>query len=159
MKRIPERRRPQLTGKGGTHRFLALPDVVTKSDAWGALSGNAVKFIVEIARQFSGANNGDLSAPWSKMKRRGFRSKSTLYEAGREATAAGFVVVTRQGGRHRTCTLYGITWKPVDDCAGKHDHPVETVASNLWKTEIALAMRTSGFAMRTSEPENEQKAA
>jgi len=152
-------KRLRRTGRSTSGRFIALPDNMTSSDAWGALSGNAVKLIVEIARQFDGKNNGDLSAPWSKMKRRGFRSKSTLYEATKEASDAGFIIATRLGGRHRLCTLYAITWKPVDDCKGKHGHPTESVASNLWKTEIALAMRTSEFAMRTSEPEIEKKAA
>jgi hypothetical protein len=133
---------------------------MTSSDAWGALSGNCVKFIVELARQYKGKNNGDLSAPWSKMRRRGFRSKSTLYEAGREAVAAGFAIVTRVGGRHRVCTLYGITWKPIDECGGKHHATPENVASNLWrKTESAFAMRTNEFAMRTSEAESDRKAA
>jgi len=157
---INEKKRAKLTGKGGDRRFLALPDHLTKSERWGNLSAHATKVIIELARQYNGKNNGDFSAPWSRVRRRGWKSKSTLWDAIREAQEAGFIKVTRQGGRHRVCTLYGITWKPIDECDGKLEHAAEKVASNEWqKTEIALAMRTSAFAMRTSDPEIEQKAA
>jgi hypothetical protein len=157
---IKESKRSRMTGKGNRGGYLALPHHMTSSERWGNLSGNATKLVVELARQFKGTNNGDLSVPWSRMQRRGWRSKSTLWAAINEAISAGFIKMTRQGGRHGLCNLFAVTWAAVDECKGKHHHAVERVASNDWqKTENAFAMRTGAFAIRTGCLENEQKAA
>ena len=160
MKPIPERKRAKQTGKGAIHSFVAIPHYMLESDQWGALSGHAVKLLMEFARQFRGSNNGDLSAPYSRMKRRGWRSKATLSAAIAELIEAAFVVRTRTPYRNHVCALYAITWKPIDECDGKLEAAAERVASNAWrKTEKEFAMRTHVFDMRTLTPENPQKAA
>lgn len=157
---IKEYKRAKITGKGARRSFLGLPHEMVNSDEFGNLSAHATKMLVELARQYKGRNNGDLSAPWSRLHRRGWKSKSTLWDALRELQGANFILQTRQGGKHRVCALYAVTWHPVDDCDGKHDRRVETVASNAWrKSKNEVAMRTSEFAMRTSEPEKPSKAA
>lgn len=160
MKNISERKRPKQTGTGASHSFVAMPHYMLESEQWGALSGHAVKLAMEFARQFKGGNNGDLSVPFSRMKRRGWRSKATLSAAITELIEAAFIVRTRSPNRHHVCALYAITWKPVDECGGKLEVAAERVASNAWKkTEKEFAMRTHGFDMRTLTPKNTQKAA
>lgn len=160
MKAIPESKRWKQTGKGLPHSFLALPHHLLASDAFGALSGYAVKAIIEAARQYKGTNNGDLSLPWSRMHRRGWRSKSTLWAAIREAIEAGFLKQSRQGGRNHICALYAITWKPIDECAGKLDIPATSTASNDWQKQNERSLcGTQEFAMRTLDPEIAEKAA
>ncbi len=160
MKERSERKRAHHTGKGRGHSFLALPHYLIRSEEFGALSAHAVKALIEIASEYNGDNNGDLSAAWSVMKTRGWKSKATLWAALRELTGTGFLKVARQGNRYHVCTLYAITWKPVDECKGKHDLPIEKEAGNEWKTAQKLAdIRTHAFDMRTLGAENDQKAA
>lgn len=160
-RQISERKRAKLTGKGGkTPSFLMLPHYLIRSEEFGALSGHAVKALVEISGKYRGDNNGDLSAAWSELRKRGWRSKATLWGALRELCETEFLKVSRQGNRYHLCTLYAITRKPVDDCEGKHVLPVESKPSNAWKkTEKLADMRTHGFDMRTLPGQKGQKAA
>ena len=148
---ISERKRARQTGRGRTPPFLLLQHDITSSPEWAALSAKAVKLLIEIARQFRGYNNGDLSAPWSKMKLRGFRSPQTLHNAKQELIEAGFVVVARQGGMHG-CTLFAVTWMPIDECGGKLDRLAERVASNAWKKSRAQ------YEVRTAPKETDTKS-
>ena len=154
MGNIREKKRTRMTGRGATHSFLALPHHLLASDEFGALSGNAVKVIVELASQYKGKNNGDLSAPWSRMYRRGWRSKSTLWNAIKEAIDAGFIEQSRQGSRRHVCTLYAITWKSIDECAGKLQIAATTVPSNAWqKSKKSSLCGTQEFAALLSTTE------
>lgn len=112
--------------------FLRLPNQVHESEQFGKLSGNAVKLLIHIAGQYRGKNNGDLSATWTQLESRGWKSRSTLHRSLKELVEAGFIELTRQGGLH-TCSLYAITWEPINECSGKLDVLETTVASNRWK--------------------------
>ena len=133
-------RRAKLTGKGRGHSFLALNHPMMDSDAWLGLSGGALKLLLEIGRQFNGHNNGDISIPMKRMKLRGFNSSDVLIRCKRELIDAGFITQTRQGGMHQ-CSLFAITWMPIDECGGKIEVAAERVASNAWKKSSAQ----SGF--------------
>lgn len=115
---------------GGT--FAAFPHDVLNSAAYVDLRPHAVKLLLDVAAQFRGSNNGDLSAAWGIMRTRGWRSHDTLGRACIELQDHGLIVKTRQGGRGR-CSLYALTWKPIDDCKGKLDVTPTRVASNDWK--------------------------
>lgn len=92
-----------------------------------------MKLLMELAGQYRGYNNGDLIATYAGLRERGWVSNETLQRALKSLEAAGWLIKTRQGGRHVGCNLYGISWWPVQECGGKHDHPVEHKASHLWK--------------------------
>ena len=160
MRTIPEAKRWKQTGKGAAHTFVAMPHYMMESEQWGALSSHAVKLLMEFARQYKGNNNGDFSAPWSRMRRRGWRSQHTLSAAIAELIEAGFVVRTRTPNRHHVCALYAITWRAIDECDGKLEVSAERVASNAWKNAKTIPyvhMNCSPCAVVT--PENTQKAA
>ncbi|WP_374607264.1 hypothetical protein [Thermomonas sp.] len=125
-------KRRKHTGRGGGHTFLSLPHYVITSPQWRALSGNAIKFIVELAAEFDGSNNGDLSLTRCMALKRGWRSGETRDQAAEEAEAAGFIVQTRHGHKG-VCNLYAITWKPIDDVGKGTELAPERVASCLWK--------------------------
>lgn len=125
-------KREQTKNRKTIKSFLSLPHVVLDSIAYKNLSSSAVKLIIDLAAQYRGKNNGDLSAAWVLMKKRGWRSKSTLYRAIKVAEEAGFILRTRQGGINK-CNLFAITWQSVDECGGKLDVNPSTVASNAWK--------------------------
>jgi len=119
-------------GRASVKRFLAIPIQVLESENYSKLSAWSVKLIVDVAKQYNGKNNGDLHAAWSIMQDHGWNSPSTLNNAVNEAVDLGFIELTRQGGRNKA-SLYAITWKPIDECKGKHDAKPSAVASNLWK--------------------------
>lgn len=138
-----DKRRARNKGRKATKPFLGIPREVVDSVQFGDLSAHGTKLLIELARQYRGKNNGDFSASYAQVKKRGWRSPSTLDRAKKELIAAGFVMVTRQGGRHR-CSLYAVTWWSIDDCGGKHDEPPTAAAPNLWRTvESVVQHRTN----------------
>ncbi len=113
-------RRAKATGRKGNSPFLNIPHSVLSSDAYRALDGWDVKLLVDIARQFTGFNNGDLSAVWSQLQQQGWNSKGTLHKSLKKLQDVGLILQTRQGGRNR-CSLYAISWRAIDECKGKLD--------------------------------------
>ncbi|WP_054760607.1 hypothetical protein [Methylomonas koyamae] len=89
-----------------------------------------------LTAQYNGKNNGDLSAAPKIMELFGWKSRGSIDESLTELLAFGFIEQTRQGGRNQ-CSLYAITWQPIDECGGKLDVKSTIVASNLWKPENA----------------------
>lgn len=129
---IPERKRHKMKGRKSVLPFVGIYRYVLDSEEFGNLSPQAIKLLLEMARQYRGNNNGDLSAAWSVLRLRGWNSPGTLSRAKKEVVSSGFAVVTRQGGKNR-CSLYALTWWAIDDCNGKHDEPPTHRAPNLWK--------------------------
>jgi hypothetical protein len=119
-------------GRAYAGGFYRLPHAVMDADSYRTLSARAVKLLNDIGRQFLGKNNGDLSAAWGVMRRRGWKSRDTLTKAQVELLAHGLIEKTRQGGLHM-CSLYALTWLPIDACGGKLDVAATRVASGLWK--------------------------
>jgi len=125
-------RRARLVGRSSSRPFLQLPKDVLGSDAYLSLGGWEVKLLVDVASQFNGKNNGDLTAAWSVMRERGWKSPGTLNKALKQLLRVGLLQETRAGGRHR-CTLYAITWKGIDECKGKLDINPTTAPSNRFQ--------------------------
>ncbi len=126
------RNRAKAKGRRESGSFVAVPHAVLESDAYSRLGGWSVRLLLDLYSQFKGKNNGDLSIVWSLMSKKGWRSKDTLYRAREELIENGLIVLTRQGGKHQ-CSLYAVTWNPVDECGGKLDWPSSPVALGYWK--------------------------
>ena len=109
-------------GRAKNRRYAGIPHDVMESSSYCGASGNALKLLLELARQYNGYNNGDLSAAFSVLKSRGWRSKKTLSRCLTEMMERGLIVKTREGwfsnpgGR---CALYALTWQRIDECEGK----------------------------------------
>jgi len=102
--------------------FAGIPRMVMKHPDYQNLSGGAVKLLVELAGQYRRGNNGDLTAAYSVLRKRGFGSKGAISRAVQELQKAGMIIQTRAGrfinpGGH--CALYALTWQPIDECPGK----------------------------------------
>jgi hypothetical protein len=95
--------------------FVALPYSVLNSKKFTALSAHAVKLLIDVAAQYRGDNNGDLSTAWKLMQPRGWRSEETLHRAKLELVEAGFLFETRKGHRPNVCSLFALTWAALDD--------------------------------------------
>lgn len=125
-------KRARHKGRRSTAPFLNIPKDVLSSEAYLSLSGWEVKLLVDVASQFNGKNNGDLTAAWSIMRERGWKSPGTLNKALKALLEAGLIEETRSGGRHR-CTLYAVTWRGIDECKGKLEVNPKIAPSNLFQ--------------------------
>ena len=115
-------RKSNSKGRVTNGRFAAIPHSVMDSESYYLLSGNALKLLLELVKQYNGHNNGDLSAAFSVLKSRGWRSKKTLARCLNELMERELIVKTREGwfsnpgGR---CALFALTWRAIDECEGK----------------------------------------
>lgn len=123
----------KVKGRKQKASFIALPKAVVKNSKYYALSGNAAKLLNQIAEQYNGKNNGDLQAAYNIMKDQGWNSEHTLNNARKQLLSLGFIVQTRQGRMPKTCSLFAITWQPVDeDRYSKYDAGcLDLVGKNL----------------------------
>jgi len=126
-------KREKITGRREKPTFVGIPMIVMDSPAYCRLGGWDVKLLMDIARQYNGYNNGDLCAAWKTMKPKGWNSKGTLNRALQTLQELGFVEQTRQGGRNR-CSLFSLTWQPIDECKGKLDVSPTQTPSNRYRT-------------------------
>jgi hypothetical protein len=131
------RSRPKLKGRADIGSFAAVPHAILESSEWAALTAYEVKLLLDVYGQFSGNNNGALSAAWTLMRPRGWRSQATLNNALRGLLEKGFLIKTRQGGKHR-CSFFAVTWREVQECDGKHDMRPTKVAPGTWKNKTVL---------------------
>jgi len=132
--------------------FVALPYSVLNSPLFVALSPHAIKLLIDVAAQYRGDNNGDLSVAWKLMKPRGWRSEATLHKVKRELLDAGFLYETRKGLRPNVCSLFALTW-PVLDPSDKYDPGAKagfTRYEYRFKVPLAAVPRGEKNAVPTS---------
>jgi len=124
--------RARATGRreGGT--FAAFPHACLDHPKWAQLTPRAKACLIDLYAQFRGKNNGDLVMAWTVMRKRGWKSRSQLLKARNELEDAGWILLTRQGGRNR-CSLYAVTFHPIDECKGKLELPATVTAPGDWK--------------------------
>lgn len=101
-------------GSKYTEPFTGIVRSVFECPAFAALSPHACKLLLELAGQYRGDNNGNLTVAWKVVSKRGWRSKTTLWRCKAELIKAGFVYVTRKGHMPSTCDLLALTWFPLD---------------------------------------------
>lgn len=94
--------------------FVALPTVVLDSPGYRALSHTARSLLVDIARQYTGHNNGKLVACAKYLAPMGWKSNNTVQNALQQLLACGLVVETRKGGFPNTAAWYALAWCDLD---------------------------------------------
>src|SRR5690606_14767254 len=99
---------------------------------------------MDLARQYTGFNNGYLCSAWALMKDAGWGSNNTVRQAMLELEHYGLIARTQHGGRNRP-NLHALTWRRIDH---KKDQwlevPQSTVPGNEWKLERDPYVRTAG---------------
>lgn len=100
-----EKRRSR-RGRHG-EQFVQLPYAMIRSQAWGNLSGNAVKVYLRLRLKFNGSNPHDLSLTYNEMK--GILSPATTRKCFIELVETGFIDLVRQGGLHKQCNIFGLS--------------------------------------------------
>jgi hypothetical protein len=129
MKQISERKRAKVTGKGAALPHLGIPHWIVRRDEFAATPGSALKLLIDLADQYNGFNNGNLSIAQIRPR---WSSRSKAKRAMDYLIENGWIVKTKQGGLGIGPDLFAVTWWQVDDCKGKHDYPVESRPSHLW---------------------------
>lgn len=124
--------RSRAKGRRELLSFVAVPHVCLNHPNYARLSPRAVKLLFDLYAQYRGKNNGDFTAAWSVMRRRGWHSKDQLNKAEKELISTGWIIKTRQGGRNQ-CNLYAVTFQAIDECASKALDVRPTVtAPGIW---------------------------
>lgn len=132
------RDRKRAKGRRENHTFAGIPHAVLNTEKYRSLSAHAVKLLLDMTAQYNGHNNGDLTASYSVMRNKGWRSPSTLHNSLCELQAVGFLMKTRQGGQNK-CSLYAVTWQAIDECVDKRsglsklDVGETNVAPGTWR--------------------------
>lgn len=127
-------------GRGGVkyarkrdgNAFVALPVILLHSPKLIGLSSRAVKLLVDLCAQYNGRNNGDLTCAFSVLRRRGWRSQTTLQAAKAELLVTGFIAETRKGKFPNQCALFGLTWFELDHCGGKLEISARSFPRGAW---------------------------
>ena len=128
-------KRLRIKGRRTTSFFVMFPYHVLDHAVFKTLSPRATKLVMDLAAQYRGHNNGDLCAPLSLMRKRGWNSSDQLHKAKKELIEKDVIWVTRQGGLNKA-NLYALTWFPIDECKGKLDVSPTTTAPVNWKNKL-----------------------
>lgn len=122
-------------GRSPGASFVQIPHFVLESAQWASMDPIALQLLMELVRQYRGNNNGDLSATPDSLGLRNSRwnSRSVLYGRLRWLEQHGWIVKTRQGGKHLGCCLYAVTFWPINACPEKHPCSQETKPSHMWR--------------------------
>lgn len=119
-------------------RFAGIPHIVMNHPDYIGLGANAVKLLLEAARQYNGRNNGKICFVWSQVSKRGWKSKETLQTAKNELLMNNLILVSKYGGLLNGKGLpqyYAITWQPVDEVIG-FDMDIEPTTTALRSFKI-----------------------
>ena len=136
---LAERHKPGrgVTRKGRSKKrgkFVLLGDGMLTSEAWGSLSGSAIKYYVELRRQFNGVNNGDIHLSLEQAHKRLGMAKDTALRAQKELADKGFIRMTKLGGFHqRLATTWALTDEPVPPTPATHDY-------KNWRSKIKTSV-------------------
>ena len=114
------RSKARAQGRREHGRFAGIPHAVMEHACFTTLGHPAVRLLLELAKQYNGHNNGDLTAAYKVMRKRGWKSRDTVDGAVRELMHHWLILKSRQGGKN-ACNLYALTWVAVDNCKGKLD--------------------------------------
>jgi hypothetical protein len=120
MTRADRRHNGKHRGNSFGEKFLGLPRSAYDAPQFATLKPWSVRLLIDLLAQYNGRNNGDLTAAWKVLKPRGWNSEATLNKAKKELLAAGYIIEMRKGQRPNLCSLYALTWRPLDP-SPKHD--------------------------------------
>ena len=117
-------RRARATGRRGQRAdtFVRMLHIILRDEVFLNLSPVAHKTLNYLASQCNGYNNGDLDICEKNARKRGLQiSAASLRRGAKELLAAGFIELTRQGGRNRN-SLYALSWYDIPYDPNKNDY-------------------------------------
>ncbi len=123
-------------GRREKGQFILIPHQCLKHENFIRLSPKAIKLFFDLFLQYNGTNNGDLTAAFSILKKRGWKSKETLFLAIDELLHYGWIIRTRIGGFYKKANLYAVTLRPINECGGKLDVKSTVNDPGDWKKVV-----------------------
>ena len=132
-------------GRSESGSFAAIPHRCLRHQNFIRLTPRAIKLFLDLLVQYNGNNNGDLTAAFTIMKKRGWRSSETLRLAIDELLHYGWITKTRLGGLNRIPNLYAVTFHSIHECAGKLDVPSTNVAPGTWKQLVDAWVKPANY--------------
>jgi hypothetical protein len=125
--------------KGNRESFAGIPRKVIDHPDYQATNCTARALLLDLAYQYRGHNNGDLTTAIGTLKRRGWKSRSTIDRAKAQLLKNGLILETRAGrfsNPGAKPSLYALTWRKIDDCYGvRLDVPVTNRPSRTFVDE------------------------
>lgn len=119
-------------GRRESGGFAMWPRACAEHPNFLSLSIYAKALLFCLLGQYRGSNNGDLDVTFQRMSKEGWGSRNTVEKARAELEERGWIVRTRQGWKHQ-CSLYAITFQPINDCNGKLEEPFSNISLGFWK--------------------------
>jgi len=113
----------QSKAKRDGDRYLALPHVVIDSPSYRALGYPARALLIDIARQYTGSNNGRLVACAKYLKPLGWNSNDTVTRALAQLKESALLIETRMGMRPNRAAWFALGWYQLDAVPGMDIDP------------------------------------
>jgi len=98
--------------------FVRLPTVVLESPGYRQAGIAARALLIDLAMQYSGHNNGKLTACAKYLRPLGWKSNDTVVRARRELIDCGLLLETRKGARPNKAAWFALTWLDIDQGQG-----------------------------------------
>ena len=144
--------------------FVLLPRVVLESPGYRLAGHPARALLTDIAMQYTGHNNGKLTACAKYLNPMGWTSNNTVLRAVRELLACGLMIETRKGGFPNTSAWFALSWLDLDQGQGldidpkryrrgaymSPDKPASINASTR-TTKATEARKVAALAKRTAK--------
>ncbi|CTP83357.1 hypothetical protein [Xanthomonas graminis] len=123
---------------------FVVPYTLLRHPNFTRLSAFGHKLLMDLARQYTGFNNGYLCASWALMQEANWNSENTVRAAMLELEHYGLIQRTQQGGKNRP-NLHAFTWRRIDEKKGQPlDVSSTAKPTDLWKEERPEYNRTAG---------------
>jgi hypothetical protein len=135
------KKRRQVKGRNENGRFLSMPHCVMNSEDYIKLTTKSKVLLFDLAFQYNGKNNGNLTAAFAILKKRGWVREATIFNAIKELMKANMIIRTREGkfqNPHSRCALYALTWKSIDACNGKDLDVAPTTTTTTTTRKFSL---------------------
>ena len=149
------------TGRDPGPFVALLPMSVLDSKAYTQLSYPAKALLPELARQYTGDDNGRLLLSRKKLALRGWTSPVVIQRARDQLIAAGFVHETVKGRRPNKASWYAVTWQSLDKIAGYDPGVALTFRKSAYRDPLLAHIVSSPREQHKSSisSRNEQRGA
>lgn len=135
--------RRQAKDKRDGTTFLVLPHIVIDSPSYRDCGYPARAILIDIARQFTGTNNGRLVACNRYLKPLGWNSHGTITRSIGELLDCGLLIETRKGARPNKAAWYALGWQALDVTDGLDIDPKQ-YRTGLYKIKALVPSKGIG---------------
>ena len=121
-------------------QFVAIPHMVLDSFAYRQLGYASRAMLVDLARQYTGTNNGRIVACNKYLKPKGWISHATITKCVNELLDSGLLLQTRLGMRPNRAAWFALAWYQLDAGAGMDMSNKEFLDLKVeWKRKVQIA--------------------